>query len=175
MKLDEIARIWDEIERDLEESGGEETPEIAQKLAFFNFVEAEKIDAYGAVIKDLEYRAKATKEQAAELELKAKRLERHVEWLTRRLRDFAESRGLQEVKGRIFTAGWRKNGGAAPVEIHEVHKPADYSELPLVRTKHEWNKEIIRDAILDEKHPCHHTATAIANIGERGATFKVRV
>ena len=175
MKLDEIARLADEIDRDLEESGGEVTPEIEQKLAFFNFVEAEKVDAYGAMVKGFEARAKALKEQALEMELKAKRLESRAGWLTGRLRDFAEQRGLVAVKGRIFTAGWQKNGGVAPVLVNENASPDLLAYTTIVKTTHEWRKEEIRKALTDLTHPDHAVAKSIASIGERGSTFKIRV
>ena len=105
----------------LAETGGEITPEAE---AAFNQFEAElaanltgKVDAYCALIAEIDARAAARKAEAKRLADRAKTDERTADALRERLRFVWEQRRLGKVETDRFTVSLAKNGGKAPLDI----------------------------------------------------------
>lgn len=171
--LDQLTATWREIEARLDETGGEITPDVDEKLAAFSLMEADKVDAYGAVITDLRGRAKATKEAQDDLARKRATLDSRADWLEGRVRQFAEARGVREVRGQVYRFGYRKHGGVAPLLMRDDADPAGLAGSPLVKTTHAWDRTAVREAVEHAEHPAHAEAVVIASIGPRGESFRL--
>lgn len=167
--LDLDAR-WREIERLLDESEGEVTPEIEAAMAEWNLDEADKVDGYIYAIKDLEDRADLAKRQAADLYAKGKAIARRAAWLEARLAEHMAQRGVREVRGQTFRAQFQKNGGKAPLEVL-----VDPKLLPVFLQKYhepEADKMLLATALDDPEHPYHVAAEKYARFGERGESLR---
>lgn len=168
--LADIELDWAEIERLLDEAGGEITPEIAERMERYTLDEADKVDAYIHVIKDLRGRAKLAREQAGERLSKAEHLEDRAHWLIDRLREHMAMRGTRELKGHLLTARLQRNGGKPPVEVLVEANDLPYPlSVPLGRKA---NLKLLAEALDDPQHPYHNEATQYARLGERGESVR---
>lgn len=172
MKLAEIGELYHEIERALEESQGEVTPEIEALREQFNLAEADKVDAYLWMMKDLRGRAKLAREQAAELAAKARTMDARAEWLQRGLEQHMAEQGLKELRGYVRYAKYQGNGGAEPIKTEREPEPDDVA-MGLARAAYSWDIDALRDALADEGHPLHSRAKAAAYVGARGVSLRV--
>ena len=155
----------------LAETGGEITPEAE---AAFNQFEAElaknltgKVDAYCALIAEIDARAAARKAEAKRLADRAKADERTADALRERLRFVWEQRKLGKVETDRFTVSLAKNGGKAPLDIR-----CGVEDLPSWAVKSETvvtaDKEAIRSR-LDAGE-----SLDFASLMERGTRISIR-
>lgn len=155
----------------LAESGGEITPDTEATLdAFFAETEtnlAGKVDAYCALISEMEARAEVRKAEAKRLADRAKADERTSDALRERLRFVWETRRLGKVETDRFTVSLAKNGGKAPLDIR-----CGVDELPAWAVKRETVVTVDKDAIrsrLDAGEPLD-----FASLMERGTRINIK-
>jgi hypothetical protein len=155
----------------LAETGGEITPEAE---AAFNAFEAEltnnlngKVDAYCALIAEIDARAAARKAEAKRLADRAKADERTADALRERLRFVWEQRKLGKVETDRFTVSLAKNGGKAPLDIR-----CGVEDLPGWAVRVETTASADKDAIrarLDSGE-----VLEFASLMERGTRISIR-
>lgn len=168
MKLAEIDALADEIERLLDESAGEITPEIEAKRALFDLSQADKVDAYVHMIHDMRARARIAGEQAIELTAKRKRLEYRADWLQAGIEAHMAKMGLRAIKGYTHRAAYQMNGGEAPLAgpgiLHPDLLPSQYQRVTI-----EPDKVKLR-AALEAGDPI---AEQFVSLGERGERLRL--
>ena len=169
-RLDELTARWREIETLLEASDGEITPEIESALTYFNLDEADKVDGYVFVVRDLLDRAEAMRAHAAEVQGRARTLERQADWLQRRLEAHMLACGVRELRGHARRVQYQRVGGKPPVEL--TVPPA---ELPAAfrRESIDANKQALAEALGNPEHPLHALAQTCARFGDRGETLRL--
>ncbi len=113
--LYELAADFAALEAALLESAGEWTPEVEASFAAIGELEAEKIDAYRAVVAQLEAHATACRGEAEVFQTKANVASNAVKRLKTRLQDYLVATGRTEVKGTIWRAVLTANGGKQPL------------------------------------------------------------
>ena len=156
MESSETRRTLFDISKDLvsfydhlEALGGDiTTPEAEQAIdAWFERLSHErddKLDNYAALIRELDARAKARKEEAQRLKERARRDEEHAAYLKQRLLLFFEEHHLKTVETRRYRLTLQRSGGKAPVVLK-----ADPDQFPteFQRWKVSANLDAIRDAL----------------------------
>jgi hypothetical protein len=155
----------------LAETGGEITPEAE---AAFDAFEAElatnlngKVDAYCALIAEIDARAAVRKAEAKRLADRAKTDERTADALRERLRFVWEQRKLGKVETDRFTVSLAKNGGKAPLDIR-----CGVEDLPAWAVRREMVVSVDKDAIrsrLDAGEPLD-----FASLMERGTRINIK-
>ncbi len=135
----------------LEALGGDVTsPDIEQALdAWFEALSHErddKLDNYAALIRELEARAKARKEEARRLADRARRDDEHAAFLKQRLLLFFQDHHLKTVETRRYRLTLQRSGGKTPVVLK-----TDPEQLPteFQRWKVNANLDAIREALED--------------------------
>lgn len=98
--LSELMVISNEIDRALEQSGGEMTPELEQMLDISQALTADKVDQYDFVLKNLEAQAQFLKERAAEYQAAAKARSNAVEHIKERIKYLMVTHGKTELQGQ---------------------------------------------------------------------------
>lgn len=132
----------------LDETGGEMTKESNQILeAWFaevNDAFAAKADGYCGVIRELELRIAARREEAERLTKRVKTDENTVRHLKSRLKEFMDHHRIKKAETRRYTVSVQANGGLLPLDISI---PA--TELPTAfqLVKVEADTEAIRAAL----------------------------
>lgn len=105
----------------LDETGGELTKESNQVLeAWFaevNDAFADKADGYCGVIRELELRIAARREEAERLTRRYRTDENTVRHLKSRLRDYMEHFGIKKQETRRYTVSVQANGGPPGVDV----------------------------------------------------------
>lgn len=167
----EISEDMAALDALLAETGGEITPEAE---AAFNAFEAElaanlttKVDAYCALIAEIDARAAARKAEAKRLADRAKTDERAADALRERLRFVWETRKLGKVETARFTVSLAKNGGKQPLDIR-----CGVEDLPAWAVKRETVVSVDKDAIrarLDAGEPLD-----FASLMERGTRINIK-
>lgn len=168
---DERARHMEALEALLVEIGGDVSDEDvdAAITAWLNEADAplkEKLDAYGAVIREKELLAAARKAEADRLTALARTDTNTVERLKDRLKLFLEAEGLQKFEANRFKFSISGNGGPPPLTVDTD----DPFKLPSWAWKVEVSvdTEAIRDRLnKGEKLP-------FARFGKRGSHLRVR-
>lgn len=152
----------------LRESAGEITPEAE---AAFSALEAEmisqtetKVDAYCALIAELQAAADARKSEAARLSALARTDERAVESLRSRLLWFIETNRLGRIRTRRFSVAVVVNGGRAPLVVDPLADLPDWAAVVDRRP----NSDAIRERLeAGETLP-------FASLGQRGRRLSIR-
>ena len=115
--LYDLAADFAALEAALTESGGEWTPEVEAAFAAIGGLEAERLDAYRAVVAQLEAHATACRGEAEAFQTKANVASNAVKRLKARLQDYLVATGRTEVKGNIWRAVLTANGGKPPLTV----------------------------------------------------------
>ena len=130
------------IERDILDAGGEVTDEqdeeynrLLDEILRTEEAAQEKIDAYGAVMTELEQeiesikgRAKPVKEMVDNLRSRRKALERNRERMKDRLMHYLREVGEERVEGDSFRFRRQTNGGRRSVDVSDDFTPEDVPE-----------------------------------------------
>lgn len=155
----------------LAESGGEITPDTEATLdAFFAETEANlagKVDAYCALISEMEARADVRKAEAKRLADRARVDENAAAALRERLRFVWEARGLGKVQTQRYTVNLAKVGGKQKLDLR-----AGVEDLPAWAVTTETVTTANTDAIrarLDAGE-----ALPFASYMERGTRLSIR-
>lgn len=81
---------------------------------------AGKVDRYASLIGEMEARASKRREEALRLVARAEQDERAANGLRERLRLVWEARGLGVIQTPRYRVALRRNGGKAPLDLHDV-------------------------------------------------------
>ncbi len=111
--LYDLGQEFAAIEAALLETEGELTPEIEARLAALGTLEGEKVDAYRAVVRSFEARADVIGTEIAALMAKKAAAHQAAQRLKDRLLAYLEARGVDRIKGTIWTAARQRNGQRA--------------------------------------------------------------
>ena len=104
MKLYEIAESYRAIDSQLDESGGEVTPEIEAALSALSDRLSEKVDAIGALVREAQAESQAFADEAARLRGRAAAAASKVTRLKAYLLNQLKAIGFDRVKGLRFVA-----------------------------------------------------------------------
>lgn len=153
----------------LEELGGDVTdPEVEATIdAWFDDLTEErdvKLDNYAALIRELEARAEARREEARRLTDRARRDEDQAKYLKNRLILFFQQHGMKSVETRRYRLTVARSGGRAPVVVH-----AEAEELP--ESFQRWKVSADLDAIREALE--RGETLTFAELGERGHYLRI--
>lgn len=170
--LYEIGQDMEALAALLEETGGDVSDEQAGAALDAFLAEsadalAEKLDGYGAIIREFEARAAFRKAEAARLAALAATDEGNVKRMKERLRWFFEAHDIPKVETPRFKFSLATNGGARPVSL-AVPPEALPETYRVERVTYSANTEAIR-AALEAGEPLE-----FAVLGERGRHVRVR-
>lgn len=135
--LFEIGADMRALEDLLTEAGGDVTEEqFAAVDAWFAENAASlrgKLDGYGALIRELEGRAKIRREEAARLTALAQTDENAVKNLKSRLLYFMQEQGEAKLESNLFKFSVCANGGKAPLALacDPADVPAEYTKTQI--------------------------------------------
>lgn len=125
-----------------------------------------KLDNYAALIRDIELRAAARREESERLRLRVAADDGTVKRLKDRLKLFFEIQGIKKVETRRYAIGVQKNGGLAPLLVDDID-PADLPQWAQ-RVRIEVDTIAVRNSIeAGETVP-------FARFGERGTQLRIR-
>jgi hypothetical protein len=161
------------IHRTLVENGGELTPDLELQLLQYEFLEADKVDGYYAVLADLESEAEKFKAEASRMKERADVATRARDRLLENLNRYMAMKGVAELKGILKTVKVVRNG-QAPVEL--LVAEADLPEA-FCRITREPNKTAIRQQILaagEDNGTLVVGGQPIAKLGEKGTRLAWR-
>lgn len=168
--LYEIRNDFEALDALLYEVGGDVTDEqanaaITEWLQENRLALREKLDGYGAKIRERELLAKARREEADRIYALAKTDEALVERLKERLKWFFETEGIDRLETDRFKFSLATNGGKAPLKVYELPEnlPDEFQKVNVAP-----DNERIRAALeAGRKLPW-------AEIGERGRHIRLR-
>jgi len=171
--LEALDALMGEVDRALEETEGEVTPEVQKVLGTVDAWMAEldadlggKIDNYAALITELRGRAEVRKAESDRLSRRAKIDERNARWLADRLRDELDARGVGKVETPRYRVSVAANGGKLPLVIADEQALAHDRRFWV--TVQQLNRSAVRDA-LDSGE-----TVPGARLGERGRRLSIR-
>ncbi len=108
MSLYDLQSLAFRTEIELEENGGELTPEIEEALATTESQIPQKVDAYKGYLDFLDSRVEQFKAVIQEMQRKKKAVENARERIKNYVKDTMLSFGLNKIKGDVFTASLRE-------------------------------------------------------------------
>ncbi|MFH1739012.1 MAG: siphovirus Gp157 family protein [bacterium] len=126
-----------------------------------------KADHWAFYIKELKARAKARKEKAQEIADLAAHDIADARWYADTLQQILEERGIVKLETANHSLGIVRAGGKQAVEIDSFFNITD-APAEFVRTKYEWNKEAILEAL--EKG----AELPFAHLGERATRLSIK-
>ena len=176
MESPETRRTLFDISNDLlafyeriEALGGDITaPEVEQAIDTWfeqlSHERNEKLDNYAALIRELDARAKARRDEAKRLNERAKRDEEHAAYFKQRLMNFFQDHHLKTVETRRYRLTLQRSGGKMPVIL-----TAEPDALPeeFQRWKVSANLDAIREALE------HGADLDFATLGERRSYVRI--
>lgn len=165
MHLYEIPTEARLIEEQLEESGGELTPELEQRINEFMAGSKDKIEAAAMVVRSLNASAEACKAEAKRLSERNAALERSADRLKNLMLSAVDLGFAGKIKTNFFTI-WGQN--SADTTHFDVQPDVQLDSLPerFVRVKRELNREELKSAFkAGEKLP--ETIIAVTMPGTR--------
>ena len=176
MESSETRRTLFDISNDLlafydriEALGGDITaPEVEQAIdAWFERLSHErdeKLDNYAALIRELDARAKARRDEAKRLQERARRDEEHATYLKQRLLLFFQDHHLKTVETRRYRLTIQRSGGKTPVILHTEPEqlPEEYQR---------WKVAADLDAIREALE--HGVDLGFAALGERSSFVRI--
>jgi hypothetical protein len=123
-----------------------------------------KVDNYSALITEIRHRAETRKAESERLARRAKSDENAADWLSSRLREALEQRGIKKVDTDRYTVSVVGNGGKQPLLL-DAEIPGEWTKTKMVV---EPDKERIRSCLeAGESLP-------FASLGERGKRLSIR-
>lgn len=176
MESSETRRTLFEISNDLlalydriEELGGDVTaPDVEQAIdAWFERLSHErdeKLDNYAALIRELETRAQARRDEAKRLADRARRDEEHAAYLKQRLMLFFQDHDLKTVETRRYRLTLQRSGGKTPVVLK-----TDPDQLPEAFQR--WKVSADLDALREALE--QGADLDFAELGERGQYVRI--
>lgn len=129
MKLYEIADAYRDIDSQLDESGGEVTPEIGAALEALGDRLSDKVDSIGVLVKEAQAESLAFAEEAVRLRARSAALANKVSRLKAYLLSQLKAIGFDKVKGLRFSA--RVSTASTPAITWEGDGPIPYLFLRL--------------------------------------------
>lgn len=164
--LIELNDLCEEIEGDLSRAG-ELSAAIEAYMASLEDQQAEKLDNYVGLIRQLEAEAVAARAEAEQWQQKARRRERRAQWLLENLQKHLDRTG----QDRVRTASGReiavvKNGGEQPLVI-DPNATIDCN-MDFVYPTYHWDKTAIREALAAGRE------LPFARLGERGRHLRIK-
>lgn len=167
MTLYEITGELLELQNMIED--GIEADALSDTIESVEFDLEQRAEGYVKVIRNLEAKAKAIKDE--EKRLKEKRLiaENGVDRLKKRLFDSMNAVGKKKLDAGIFALSVQKNGGALPIIIDE-----DLRNLPeeLVKVDVKPDLKVIAELLQDKEKARYYSR--FAHFGERGESLRIR-
>lgn len=112
-----------------------DTPEVQALIARMLDLTAErekKVDAYCALIRELDLRAEARLAESKRLAERAKVNQNLADNLKERLQLALKTMGIKKLETERFTVSIAKNGGKAPMELKDAEVPDAYTTLETV-------------------------------------------
>lgn len=125
MSLYDLQALAFRTELELEDSGGELTPEIEQALATTEVEIPRKVDAYKGYLDFLKARADQLQQTIKSLQSKKKAVENAGERVRKYVKDTMCAFGLRKIKGDVYTATLTERDG---IEVNEEEILAPYRE-----------------------------------------------
>lgn len=144
MKLYEIPAVYRALLARVEDNDGELTQELAADLEAIDDTLASKVDAYCALVKQLDYDHDAYRQEARRLQLKAQGCENTVKRLKEMLLQAMAAMDVASFKGKLFFV--RRHKASFPA-INWV-SPAEIPE-PFQKIKIELDKGAALEAYKD--------------------------
>lgn len=165
MTLYDIDASLEELEALLVASGGEITPEMEEAYADLFAITREKLDAYAALIAEMEARAEVRTAEAKRLSVLAGRDHKAAARLRERMLWFFQQHGLKKEETARFTITLARHGGKAPlvIEVAPEDLPQQYQRVNIAP-----DTEAIRRALEAGQ------ALPYARLGERGHSIRIR-
>lgn len=167
--LFDISDELQELYARLEDLGGDVTaPEVEREIdAWFDALtdeRDEKLDNYAALVREMEARAEARREEARRLAERSRQDADRAKYLKQRLVDFFHQHGLKTVETRRYKLTVARSGGKPPVVL-KVDPEALPQEFQRLRV--DADLESIREALERGE------SLDFADLGERG--FHLRI
>lgn len=152
------------------ESGGDITTVESTLTKWFSELgeqQSSKIDGYCALIRELELRSAARKEESERLAKRVKVDEAQAKFLQVRLKDHLEQHGLKKIETERFTVGIVNNGGKVPLELTQPPErlPTQYQRI---KTEVSADADKIREALERGEQ------LGFATLGKRGTRLSIR-
>lgn len=161
------------LDRLLAELGGEVTEgtqgqTLEQWATEFDWKMRDKVDGYGALIKNLEADAGAIGDEVKRLQDRARALDNRASRLKALAKFSMERLRTRKLEGLRFTIALQKACGQDPLEV----LVEDLEKFPerFIRVRKEADKEALRAALV-AKDP---EAEMLARLGERGDYVRIR-
>ena len=151
--------------QDMLESGEYTEEELAELVDTIGGEYTDKMEAYCRVVRNLEAKKTAHKNEATYHSDKAKTIDGSITRLKDAMFNSMKASGVNKVEGELFTVAIQKNGGKAPIVLD-----VEVEELPdeLVKVKESADLEAIRQYIEETGDITY------AHIGERGESLRIK-
>lgn len=164
--MSSLLRISDDIrklDRLIEDSGGELTPEIDAELARLESSLVTKAGDYAHLIREMERRAEARRAESKWLAEQAGKEERLAGSLASRLLGVMKQHGIDSLRAEPYTLSIAKNGGKLPMSIEDRDVPDEWKMVVM-----QPDKERIRKALESG------ASVPGASLGTRGEHLRIR-
>jgi hypothetical protein len=140
---------WQALEAALVESGGEVTETVEAAFATLGEMEASKCDAYCSLIRSFDGYAELFKAEEQAMAAKRRVAENSARRLKERLHAYLETRGLEKLKGTVWTAALRKNPLSVHLLVPPERLPEQYQRITIEPDK----RKLEADLKAPEGHP----------------------
>jgi hypothetical protein len=173
MSLYEISEQIQALDQLLANLGGDVTEgtdgaTIEKWAEEYQWMEREKVDGYVKLIKNIEGQQGAIDDEVKALTEKSRVLDNRISRLKSLVKFIMDQRKTKRLEGNVWSFVIQKNGGKDPIEL----LVEDPEKLPdeMVKIIRKADLDAIREA-LEAKKP---EALAVARIGERGESLRIR-
>ena len=187
---DEVQRILDLVEIEMEASGGDITEgsagaELMERLKKYEFKVREKLDAYASVIKVCEADGKILKDEAGRMAARAMTFENTAKRLKKLLHFCMLQLGTRKIQSLKFTAGIQLNGGVQPMKLKdgvpsippttkEIEDAINIALPSFVRASLSWDTDAIRAALAGSDPIAKEKAEKLAELLPVGEHLRIR-
>jgi hypothetical protein len=170
LSLYALSAEWLALEADLIAAQGEETPELAARLASLGDLVGEKCDAYRAVCLKFELHAANCQAEADRLRSMAVVADNTVKRLKANLLRYMEFRGVDQVQGTIWKAAKQRNS----VQPLVVHSPPNDLPRLFQRVTIEPDTQALRAAADEAGKVVAEDGTLLAELQPAGHHLRFR-